>query len=65
MVGSDCPNMSMNPGATTMPCASIVGFAGAPARLPMAAILPCRTPMSPEYHGEPVPSMIRRCCGSA
>jgi hypothetical protein len=33
--------MSMNPGATTMPCASMVRLAGAPVRLPMAAILPC------------------------
>src|SRR5436309_9332973 len=28
-------------------------------RLPIAAILPLRMPMSPEYQGEPVPSMIR------
>ena len=32
--------MSMNPGATTFPCASIFCFAGAPLRLPIAAILP-------------------------
>ena len=61
MVSSDWPSMSMNPGATTMPRASMVRLAGAPARLPMAAILPCRMPMSPEYHGEPVPSMMRPC----
>ena len=30
----------------------------APASSPMAAILPPRMPMSPEYHGEPVPSMM-------
>src|SRR5262249_44344889 len=27
-------------------------------KFPMAAILPARMPMSPEYHGEPVPSMM-------
>ena len=31
--------------------------AGAPARSPMAAILPARIPTSAAYHGEPVPSM--------
>ena len=29
MVGSDCPSMSMKPGATTIPCASIVRLAAA------------------------------------
>jgi hypothetical protein len=48
----------MNPGATTSPCASIVRALAASRRLPMAAILPSRIPTSPEYHGEPVPSMM-------
>ena len=59
MVSSLCPSMSMNPGATTIPRASITRAAGSPSSLPMAAILPSRMPMSAEYHGEPVPSMIR------
>src|SRR5690349_6947396 len=50
--------MSMNPGATTMPRASMVFRAGAPARSPMAAICPFRIPTSPAYQGEPVPSMM-------
>src|SRR5262252_6572806 len=49
--------MSMKPGATTMPCASIFCFALACERLPIAATLPSRIPMSPKYQGEPVPSM--------
>src|ERR1051325_520626 len=57
MVSSDCPSMSMNPGATTMPCASVVRFAAAGPRLPMAAILPPRMATSAAYQGEPVPSM--------
>ena len=48
----------MNPGATTLPAASIVRLRGLRPRLPMAAILPSRMPMSPEYQGEPVPSMM-------
>src|SRR5712691_2388168 len=36
----------------------MVRVRGAAARLPIAAILPSRIPMSPEYQGEPVPSMI-------
>jgi hypothetical protein len=58
IVISDCPSMSMNPGATTLPCASIVSLRGASCRLPMAAMRPARIPTSPEYHGEPVPSTI-------
>ena len=38
--------------------ASMVRVRGASLRLPMAAILPSRMPMSPEYQGEPVPSMM-------
>src|ERR1700733_11955885 len=48
----------MNPGATTLPAASIVRLRGAAARLPMVAIFPSRMPTSPAYHGEPVPSMM-------
>jgi hypothetical protein len=57
MVISDWPSMSMNPGATTMPRASIVRFVGASARRPMAAIFPARIPTSAAYQGDPVPSM--------
>jgi hypothetical protein len=59
IVSSDCPSMSMNPGATTSPPASITVPAVAFARSPMAAMCPSRTPTSPRYHGEPVPSMMR------
>ncbi len=58
IVSSDCPSMSMNPGATTFPWASIVRFAAALPRSPIAAIRPSRIPTSPEYHGEPVPSTM-------
>src|SRR5713101_18649 len=58
MVYSDCPSMSMKPGATTLPRASIVRARFASLRLPMAAIFPSRIPTSPEYHGEPVPSIM-------
>src|SRR5258708_1049255 len=57
MVYSDCPSMSMKPGATTFPRASMVRERCAPLRLPMEAIFPARIPISPEYQGEPVPSM--------
>ena len=57
IVISDCPSMSMNPGATTMPRASIVRLAGASVSRPMAAIFPARIPISAAYHGDPVPSM--------
>ena len=56
MVRSDWPSMSMNPGATTAPAASTVRAALAPASRPIAAMRPPRIPMSPAYHGEPVPS---------
>src|SRR6266704_366566 len=59
MVYSDCPSMSMKPGATTMPPASMVRARGASLRLPMEDIFPSRIPISPEYQGEPVPSMMR------
>ena len=58
MVSSDWPSMSMKPGATTLPAASMVRLRGAAARLPMAATFPSRMPTSPEYQGEPVPSMM-------
>src|SRR6266853_5019112 len=58
MVISDCPNMSIKPGATTLPWASMVRVRASPDRLPMAAIFPPRMPMSPEYQGEPDPSMM-------
>ena len=50
--------VEIKPGATTLPPASIVRFRGAAARLPMAATFPSRMPTSPEYQGEPVPSMM-------
>ena len=37
-LNSDCPSMSMKPGATTRPVASTVWRAGRPARSPMAAM---------------------------
>ena len=58
MLRSDWPSMSMNPGATTMPAASMVFSAVAPTSAPTAAIRPSRIPTSPEYQGEPVPSMM-------
>jgi hypothetical protein len=58
IVSSDWPSISIKPGATTLPPASMVRVRPAPARFPIEAILPARTPMSPEYQGEPVPSMM-------
>src|SRR6266849_11218291 len=58
MVSSDWPSMSIKPGATTMPWASIVRLRCVSPRFPMAAIFPARIPTSPEYQGEPVPSMM-------
>jgi len=58
IVISDCPSISINPGATTFPPASIVRLRGAADRFPIAAILPSRIPTSPEYHGDSVPSMM-------
>src|SRR5580692_7213533 len=57
MESSDWPSMSIKPGATTFPAASMVRARDAAARLPMAAILPSLMPTSAEYQGEPVPSM--------
>ena len=51
MVDSDWPSMSMKPGVTTSPCASIVRLADAPVRFPIAAILPSRMPTSPVCQG--------------
>ena len=51
--------MSMNPGATTSPCASMRRVAGASASRPIAAIRPLRIPTSAAYQGEPVPSTTR------
>src|SRR5580698_5988562 len=50
--------MSMNPGATTFPLALMVRLRSVAERLPIAAMWPSRIPMSPEYQGEPVPSMM-------
>src|SRR6266853_31706 len=50
--------MSMNPGATTLFLASMVRLRGSAERTPIAAMRPSRIPTSPEYHGEPVPSMM-------
>src|SRR5437879_2985122 len=58
MVYSDWPSMSMKPGATTWRRASMVRLRGASRRFPIAAIFPSRIPISPEYQGEPVPSMM-------
>src|SRR6184192_3971475 len=52
--------MSMNPGATTCPRASITWRAwAAPSSLPTASIVPAAIPISPGNHGLPVPSAIR------
>lgn len=59
MVVSDCPSISMKPGATTIPCASIVRLAEALDRNPIAAMRPSRIATSPEYQGEPAPSTMR------
>src|SRR3954449_2518246 len=56
MLSSDCPSMSMNPGATTFPATSIRRVAAAPARLPIAAIRPSRRPRSAAYHASPRPT---------
>src|SRR5215469_1708338 len=49
--------MSMKPGATTCPWASMLRSARGDPRLPTAAIRPSRTATSAAYHGVPVPSM--------
>src|SRR6266496_3892013 len=51
--------MSMNPGATVLPAASMTRAAGASIRRPIRAIVSPRTAMSPRYQGLPVPSTIR------
>jgi hypothetical protein len=58
MEASDCPSMSIKPGATIMPRASIIRLASAPSSAPICTIRPFRTATSPEYQGEPVPSMM-------
>src|SRR4030081_59733 len=58
MVISDWPSMSIKPGATTLFLASIVLVRMVADRLPMAAIFPPRMPISPEYQGEPEPSIM-------
>src|SRR4051794_6878288 len=50
--------MSMNPGATVNPVASMVRPAVFPASFPMAAIFPWRIPRSPIKLGLPAPSTI-------
>ena len=58
-LNSDWPSMSMNPGATTSPDASIVWRAGRPASRPIAAIRSPVMAMSPSNQGAPVPSTMR------
>src|SRR6516162_2203245 len=53
--------MSMNPGATTSPRASIRRPADFCASEPIAAIRPARMPTSASNHGVPVPSITRPC----
>jgi hypothetical protein len=47
-----------NPGATTIPLASMRRLAAAPERCPMAATRPSRMPRSAPYQGDPVPSTM-------
>jgi hypothetical protein len=56
---SDCPSMSMKPGARYFPAASTRRFADAFSRFPTAAIRSPRMPTSPRNHGAPVPSTTR------
>src|SRR5262249_47431216 len=49
----------MKPGETTLSRASSVVVAGMEERSPIATIASPRTPMSPRYHGAPVPSRMR------
>src|SRR5207249_6240130 len=56
---SDCPSMSMNPGATTRPAASMRRLAGTPCRFPTAAMRSPTTHTSARDHGAPVPSTTR------
>src|ERR1700690_2721616 len=50
--------MSIKPGAAVSPWASMVSLAGAPSRIPMAAMVSPLVPMSPWYHGLPDPSTM-------
>ena len=59
MVNSDCPNMSMNPGVTIIPAASMVCFALPRISVAISTMRPPLMASSPEYQGEPVPSMMR------
>src|SRR5689334_19408726 len=61
IVRSDCPSMSMKPGATTRPAASMVSAALARISDPIAAIRPSLMATSPLYQGDPVPSMMCPC----
>src|ERR1035441_1920613 len=72
MESSDWPSMSINPGATTMPFASMTRCPDDGASTPICAFRPCRMPISPAYHGDPVPSTMwqlrtsrSNCCASA
>jgi hypothetical protein len=56
---SDCPSMSMKPGATTRRLASMRRFACVPSRRPTAAIRSPTTQTSARNHGAPVPSTTR------
>ena len=58
---SDCPSMSMKPGATTMPLASTRRLAEAEDRSPMAAMRSPLTPRSARNQAAPVPSTMRPC----
>src|SRR5687768_12381160 len=51
--------MSMNPGTTYRPVASITRVAVAPAKDPTVTMRPPRTPISAGNHGFPVPSSTR------
>src|SRR5215216_2263717 len=55
----ECVWISMNPGATIFPAASMVRVAGASMRGAIRTIVSLRTAMSPRYHGLPVPSTMR------
>src|SRR6202022_1794695 len=54
---SECECMSMKPGVTVRPLASMVRPAGSRARSPTAAMASPVTPTSPRRAGAPVPSM--------
>ena len=59
---TDCPCMSMNPGTTIMPAASIRRAVCAASSVCGAATVAMRSPripMSARYHGLPVPSITR------